>query len=744
MKIQIPAKKTQRAVIVALCMFALTFAVAVVFQTVVPSAVSDDTRIYGWKFITGDSAQAIEGDVTEFKQATRNNPPRTSLSQRYMRLSYTVAASDNETYLELTTKFSTLRVLCNGEEIYNNGYTEAPYSGSRYSLVRLPASSYEQQIDIYLYAPFGFSLSARLQAAVNPVNYAEMTGLILGCAVVLIGIVMLVVTFAAGAKSNGIARMLLLSLTTVFCGILLGVTALSDHSTLFSASYWLNIRQALQMFVVLLTYAAVLSCHGVKNERNIVVSLLLFGMIILMIFISSALWMRILLGVFALFQILLVAVIVNVMSKPEYNRIKMNGFIRVLLFYVFAVNIYNCVSSAIGFFALTNAIFTLGISVFILSMFWVFVSVDVFAALRADERKRQIQEDSVWIDSVSDLISKTFVQNNEVDFFTVVAQGISFLAQDMERQDESEAIHSCAAIYEKDGYREIYNNGVVNCDYSKIEEQLAGQQGHVFIGSSYIDMIFLSENHPKAVVYIEGGSIRSNPSIGNIVRNAYDSILTAYANMHLKADMHLMQENLFIHMAQIVEQRFSGTGRHLLVVSKMVETLCRELGYDATESRMIASASLTHDIGKIAISESILTKQGTLTEEERTQMQEHIYYGRNILSASKGEFFDIAGQIAFEHHENYDGTGYLGKKGEDISVYARIVHVADVFDALLSPRSYKQAWDEPAALDYIEKQSGAMFDPKIVEAFRRCSGRMLQVKQILETGGSEHENPQAV
>ena len=100
------------------------------------------------------------------------------------------------------------------------------------------------------------------------------------------------------------------------------------------------------------------------------------------------------------------------------------------------------------------------------------------------------------------------------------------------------------------------------------------------------------------------------------MHTVYDNVSVAYDNLNLKTDMFSMQENLFIHLAEVVENKFDGTGKHLVTVSRMVEELCQTLGVEKSRAHFIATASITHDIGKIAIPESILLKEGNLTDEE--------------------------------------------------------------------------------------------------------------------------------
>lgn len=135
---------------------------------------------------------------------------------------------------------------------------------------------------------------------------------------------------------------------------------------------------------------------------------------------------------------------------------------------------------------------------------------------------------------------------------------------------------------------------------------------------------------------------------------------------------------------------------------------------------VVSGAAMLHDIGKIAIPQMITNKSGLLTETERSIMKSHTDFGYIILSAFEEEFMQAAAVIAKDHHEQYDGRGYGGLKGDEIHEYARVVTVADVFDALTTQRSYKEAWSLDAAVEYINANSGKIFDPKVVSALNGC------------------------
>src|SRR5690606_14262337 len=146
------------------------------------------------------------------------------------------------------------------------------------------------------------------------------------------------------------------------------------------------------------------------------------------------------------------------------------------------------------------------------------------------------------------------------------------------------------------------------------------------------------------------------------------------------------------------------------------------------EVRMIELAAPLHDLGKIAIPDALLMKPGPLTEDETRLMRRHPEIGHELLSGSQNRFIQISAIIALRHQERFDGSGYPdGLVGEAIPLEARIVAVADVFDALISVRPYKRAWSFDEALAYMSQQSGKLFDPRCVDALLRNRGRLVEI-----------------
>ncbi len=166
------------------------------------------------------------------------------------------------------------------------------------------------------------------------------------------------------------------------------------------------------------------------------------------------------------------------------------------------------------------------------------------------------------------------------------------------------------------------------------------------------------------------------------------------------------------------DYRDSDTGLHILRMSKYARIIALQLGLSFEEASLIELVAPMHDVGKIGISDNILLKPGRLSEDEYNRMKEHCEIGYKILNQYNDPTLLIASKIALEHHERFDGSGYpFGIEGKDIDLLARIVSVADVFDALTSDRPYKEAWSFNEAFDEIVKRSGSQFDNEVVDAF---------------------------
>jgi putative two-component system response regulator len=179
-------------------------------------------------------------------------------------------------------------------------------------------------------------------------------------------------------------------------------------------------------------------------------------------------------------------------------------------------------------------------------------------------------------------------------------------------------------------------------------------------------------------------------------------------------------------LALVSEYRDDDTNRHTERVARTAELLARALGLDEETVEMIHRAAPLHDVGKIGIPDNILLKRGKLTPEEFEVIKTHPVIGGRILCESRFPILRMATEIAFTHHEHWDGNGYpAGLRGEAIPITGRIVAIADAFDAMTHARPYKAALTIDHAIAEIERCSGTQFDPLIVEAFLQLDHHQL-------------------
>ncbi len=186
----------------------------------------------------------------------------------------------------------------------------------------------------------------------------------------------------------------------------------------------------------------------------------------------------------------------------------------------------------------------------------------------------------------------------------------------------------------------------------------------------------------------------------------------------LAAQLNDSYLELVARLVAASESRDEDTGQHIQRIGLLCERLALAVGWPPSDAELLRHASAMHDVGKIGIPDSILLKPGKLTPEEFEHMKTHATLGAEILAGSASPLVQLAEQIARSHHERWDGSGYpAGLTGEEIPEAARICAVCDVFDALLAPRPYKDAWSPHQARTEIARSAGTHLDPNLVETF---------------------------
>ncbi len=182
-------------------------------------------------------------------------------------------------------------------------------------------------------------------------------------------------------------------------------------------------------------------------------------------------------------------------------------------------------------------------------------------------------------------------------------------------------------------------------------------------------------------------------------------------------------------LGRAAEFKDNETGLHVIRMSHYTRLIAEALSYDDDWVDLIFNAAPMHDIGKIGIPDNVLLKPGKLDDDEWKIMRRHPKIGADIIGDDDSPLLKMAREIAFTHHEKWDGTGYPQRlKGEEIPITARIVAIADVFDALTTERPYKKAWEIDAAVKLIDEEAGKHFDPAIVKVFHSVLPEILDIR----------------
>lgn len=207
-------------------------------------------------------------------------------------------------------------------------------------------------------------------------------------------------------------------------------------------------------------------------------------------------------------------------------------------------------------------------------------------------------------------------------------------------------------------------------------------------------------------------------------------ITIALDNLYLNREIVDTQMEIIETLGEVVETRSKETANHVKRVSLLSKMLAIKCGLGINEANALYVAAPMHDIGKIAIPDSILLKPGKLEADEWLVMKTHAEIGANIFARSDRPTLKAASIIAGQHHEKYDGSGYpSGLKGEEIHIFGRIVAITDVFDALVHKRCYKDAWPLEKVIDLLKEEKGKHLDPNLVDIFL---DNLDEVKKIIQ------------
>lgn len=328
---------------------------------------------------------------------------------------------------------------------------------------------------------------------------------------------------------------------------------------------------------------------------------------------------------------------------------------------------------------------------------------------------------------VSDRCTVWLIDHHKNELYTTVAHGAPQLRMPISAGLVGHAVSTGEPIFIDDAYtnipfREVLETGAIAMDQKTGYRTKAlmvipfrNNEGEIMGAYQAVNKLTVSERF-------------SDKDLEHL------TLAASYAGKSLESalltnEIEETQKEIIFTMGEIGESRSKETGNHVKRVAEYSYIIALGLGMSEEEAELLKIASPMHDIGKVAIPDSVLKKPGKLTDEEFDIMKSHTAIGYSLLKNSKRRILKTAAIVAYEHHEKWNGRGYPnGKAGEDIHIYGRITAIADVFDALGSDRVYKKAWELERILNLFKEERGQHFDPHVVDVFMEQLPKLLLVR----------------
>jgi len=321
------------------------------------------------------------------------------------------------------------------------------------------------------------------------------------------------------------------------------------------------------------------------------------------------------------------------------------------------------------------------------------------------------------------------VSEDKKTIWTKVAHGIERLEISIDSGIVGNAINN--------GHRELIDDVYLDTRFNKEIDKLTGYTTKAMM---VIPMYDYDDNIIGAFQVINHRGETEKFDARDMERLTLASTYAAETLISVKLAMEIeeTQKEVVFTMGSIGESRSKETGNHVKRVAEYSKLLALAYGLDEDESELLKQASPMHDIGKIAIPDSILNKPGRFDENERHIMDTHAELGYHMIKNSERPLLKAAAIVAYEHHEKWDGTGYPRKlSGEEIHIYGRITALADVFDALGSDRVYKKSWNDEKIFKLLNDEKGKHFDPTLVDLF---FDNIENIKEVRKTFKDVYQN----
>lgn len=696
---------------VSLIVFIVTVAVYFV-ANYVSEGIARESALTGWDYIYTERAGVVpEADLRTY---SAQNPIVTESDVRRANIYFTKTfePSEENRTLVIRTDHAPVKIRVNGREVYNNQFDDASFVGNCYNAVTIEASSRERVVEVFMRLPFAVRFEAELHNGASAA-FSPTAGFITGALLTLFAFA----AFCAGAVRSLIrrkkSRVLSVGAAVLYCGAAVVLYNLPEVMYLLNLPVWTNITTLLvhmSLMAALLCIVGRMPHHrrlyvGIGFACGISALTVMLAMTPELIYVTA--------GVMSAFVSLVIFYTAGVQLQIVQRRTRFASAL-------FVMTVYLGLESVIaGILLLTRSaslyIYTVTVPSFVALTAMGYIS---YAAFRYERKNARLYEQSARygdsVDSISRFIRNMLACREEEQFYRTAVDEISKLLIEYNSQNSD---LRCGVAVRRDGtYTELMNRGLGECRYHVIERNSVVNRRKCLFSDTYFEYVLELDGVIHTIFHFENLTGCLDMFFVSMIEAAYCGLETAFENAcgseSRPADV------IFTELAENAEIANGYSVEHLEHIGDYTRRLCRALGMDEKETEETALASKLHDLGKIAIPSSIINKDGRLTEEEKVIVSSHTEFGYLILSAYDDDpLLHKAAEIARYHHERWDGTGQNGLSGESIPLAARIVTVCDVYDALVSERSYKKAWSQERSLDYLADNAGKIFDPHLAEVF---------------------------
>ena len=643
-------------------------------------------------------------------------------------------SSDDNKFIKIFTDFNPVKIFINDALVYDKDDFSAAYKSTRSTITLALPDTETQSVTVYYKTDGPLNFSSVL-AKTNDITYNSLSffSLLISAVLFIFGIFLIlfyIIIYFMNKKirPNYSSGLLLICLGLLnFFSIATNYLSPSQIYNLMGLKLdnFLKIETALMMLIIFFTCGVLFSLQNFWKAYQKVIGAFYLLYIVTFLFFDDVFLTRCLYIYFPVLVIFMFIIGLTTLRKVYYKNINFVAFLGTSLLLISSFSAINFIYDFLPFQTIVPILFTITISLVQISAL---INDTVLKDVMEKERYNQINGISKWVDRILSLNSTIDNVNTTEDF----AKSIALIIKSIIKDDISDNSNNSISLNDSLGVSAALSDGGILTEvytdhpglkhnYDAIADKiLMSNIRNIVIGSTYIDVGFYNNNKIYMIIHVEGIKRGISDNLKNMLKIAYQSIVNSINTHHLKDDMAQTQNSVFINLAKITEEKSQDTAAHIHRVSDYVYYICMEYGMSKEESALISQASLMHDIGKLAISEELIRKNVSLTAAEFNMIKMHVVWGYNILSSAPGELMRAAAIIAQQHHEKWDGSGYLGLEGEQIHKYARIVAIADVFDALTSSRSYKENWSLDEARLFINKNIGIHFEEKTVQAFNNC------------------------